>query len=162
MEMFSGEKMDHVDGYKDATEWIEVVLKTWSEQYFDYKGEYFEIKDCWQNPKPIQDPRPLLISAGTSKAGRNFAAKYTDFNFGAIESMEHCEEWTKYMKKLAWDEYKREINTFTTCYVICRPTEKEAQEAFNYYIKEMGDWEAASIISTGYSLGSGSHSPEHF
>ncbi|MFB4163854.1 LLM class flavin-dependent oxidoreductase [Alteribacillus sp. JSM 102045] len=161
MEMFNGKKMDHEKGYRYATEWLEVVLRMWSEQYFDHKGEFFEIKDGWQEPKPSQNPRPVLISAGTSPRGRNFAAKYTDFNFGYIESMEQAAEWTNYIKKLAWEEYKREINTFTTGFVVCRPTEKEANEFYDYYVREQGDWEVANIICDMFGIESGSHSQEY-
>jgi alkanesulfonate monooxygenase SsuD/methylene tetrahydromethanopterin reductase-like flavin-dependent oxidoreductase (luciferase family) len=160
MDMFSGKKMEHDKGYEYATEWMEVVLKMWSEQFFDYKGEFFEIKDGWQEPKPSQSPRPVLISAGTSKRGREFSARFSDFNFGYIESMDHAVDWTNYMKKLAWDQYKREINTFTTGFVICRPTEKEARDFYNYYVREQGDWEVANIICDMFGIESSSNSIE--
>jgi dimethylsulfone monooxygenase len=160
MEMFGGKKMEHDKGYEYATEWIEVVLKLWSEQYVDFKGKFFEINDGWLEPKPIQNPRPVLISAGTSTKGREFAAKYTDFNFGYIESYEHGANWTKTIKKLAWENYKREINTFTTCFVVCRPTEKEAKDFYNYYVRELGDWEVANIICDMFGIQSGSNSKE--
>jgi FMNH2-dependent dimethyl sulfone monooxygenase len=160
MEMFNGKKMEHDQGYRYATEWLEVVLKMWSEQYFDYQGEFFEIKDGWQEPKPSQNPRPVLISAGTSKAGRNFAARFTDFNFGFVESHEHAREWTNQIKKYAWDEYQREINTFTTSFVVCRPTEKEAREFYDYYVREQGDWEVANTICDMFGIQSSSNSQE--
>ncbi len=160
MEMFGGSKMEHDKGYEYATEWMEIVLKMWSEQYFDHKGQFFEIKDGWQEPKPSQNPRPVLISAGTSKAGRAFSSRFSDFNFGYIESIEHGKEWTNYMKKLAWEEHKREINTFTTSFVVCRDTEKEAREFYDYYVREQGDWEVANIVCDMFGIQSASNSQE--
>lgn len=160
MEMFSGKKMEHDKGYEFAAEWLDVVLKMWSEQFFDHKGEFFEIKDGWQEPKPSQSPRPVLINAGSSKAGMNFAAKYVDFHFSFIESMEQASEWTNRMKKLAWEEYKREINTFTTSFVVCRPTEKEAWEYYNYYVREKGDDEVTDIISRLFNIDTASQSAD--
>ncbi|RFU65010.1 LLM class flavin-dependent oxidoreductase [Peribacillus glennii] len=161
MEMFGGTKMEHDKGYKYSTEWLEIVLRLWSEQYFDHKGEFFEIKDGFSEPKPVQNPRPVLISAGTSPAGRNYAARFTDFNFGYIESIEQASEWTKTVRKLAWEEYHREINTFTSSFVVCRPTEKEAKEYYDYYVREQGDWEVAKIITDMFGMHASSHSKEY-
>ncbi|TKH03440.1 LLM class flavin-dependent oxidoreductase [Peribacillus simplex] len=160
MGMFNGKKMEHDTGYRYLNEWMDVVQKMWSEQFFDYKGEFFEVKDGWQSPKPVQSPRPVLISAGTSKAGRDFAARCVDFNFGYLESLDHGREWTNFMKKLAWDNYRREINTFTTSFVVCRPTEKEAKEFYNYYVREQGDWEVADIVCDMLGMQSDSNSVE--
>lgn len=160
MGMFGGKKLGHDQGYEFAAEWMDVVLKMWSEQFFDFKGEYFEVKDGWQEPKPSQSPRPVLINAGSSKAGMNFAAKYTDFHFSFIESMEQASEWTNRMKKLAWDEYHREINTFTTSFVVCRPTEKEAWDFYNHYVRENGDDEVTDIICELFNIDTASQSPE--
>jgi dimethylsulfone monooxygenase len=160
MDMFGGKKLEHDKGYEFAAEWLEVVLKMWSEQFFDHKGEFFEIKDGWQEPKPSQSPRPVLINAGSSKAGMHFAAKYVDFHFSFIESMEQASTWTNQMKKLAWEEYKREINTFTTSFVVCRPTEKEAWEYYNYYVREKGDDEVTDIICRLFNIDTASQSAD--
>ncbi|MBS4206623.1 LLM class flavin-dependent oxidoreductase [Bacillus sp. FJAT-50079] len=160
MTMFGEEKRTE-DRYEFATEWLEVAIKMWTEQFFDYKGKFFNIKDGWQAPKPIQDPRPVLINAGSSKKGREFAAKYTDFHFSFIESMEQAKDWTDSMKKLAWEEYRKEINTFTTCFVVCRPTEKEAQEYYNYFVREKGDDEVTDMITRLFNLESATQSAEY-
>ncbi|MCP8971065.1 LLM class flavin-dependent oxidoreductase [Ectobacillus ponti] len=159
LEMF-GKKMEHAQGYRYATEWIEVVQRMWSEQYFDHKGEFFEIQDAWQEPKPSQSPRPVLINAGSSAPGMHFAAKYTDFHFSFLESIEQGKEWTNHMKRLAWEEYNREINTFTTSFVVCRPTEKEAWEYYNYYVRERGDDEVTDMICRLFNVDTASQSKE--
>jgi len=160
LEMFGGKKMEHDKGYRYATEWMEVVLKMWSEQFFDHKGEFFEIKDGWQEPKPTQSPRPVLISAGSSKSGMDFASRFADFHFSFLESMEQAREWTNHMKKLAWEEYRREINTFTTSFVVCRSTEKEAWDYYNYYVRERGDDEVTDIICELFNIDTASQSKE--
>ena len=38
---------------------------------------------------------------------------------------------------------------WTSCGIVCRPTEREAQQFARYYIVEKGDWEAAASISRG-------------
>jgi alkanesulfonate monooxygenase SsuD/methylene tetrahydromethanopterin reductase-like flavin-dependent oxidoreductase (luciferase family) len=143
MNMFGISLLEHDRRYDYMTEWIEVIQKFWTEQYFDYTGEFFTIKDGFQMPKPYQNPRPLLMSAGTSPRGREFAAKHVDINFGQPESLEQLTKWNKEMKDLAWGSYRREIGTFMVSMVVCRDTEKEAKEYYDYYVHEKGDWEAA-------------------
>ena len=66
MEMFGVKMMEHDTRYEYASEWVEIVLKLWTEQWFDYKGEFLTINQGFADPKPSQKPRPVLISAGSS------------------------------------------------------------------------------------------------
>ncbi len=66
------------------------------------------------------------------------------------------------MKKQAWEDCNREIGTFTYSYVVARDTEKEAQDYFNYYVREKGDWEACDNICKVFGVESGSYSQEYF
>jgi FMNH2-dependent dimethyl sulfone monooxygenase len=160
LEMFGGKKMEHDKGYRYSSEWIEIVLRMWSEQYFDHKGEFFEIKDGWQEPKPLQNPRPVLINAGSSTAGMNFAARFADFHFSFLETYEQGKKWTEHIKKLAWDNHKRDINSFTTSFVVCRPTEKEAWDYYNHYVRESGDEEVCDMICSLFNIDAASQSKE--
>jgi dimethylsulfone monooxygenase len=38
---------------------------------------------------------------------------------------------------------------WTSCGIVCRPTEREAHEFARYYIVERGDWQAVTAISRG-------------
>ncbi len=162
MEMFGVKMMEHDTRYEYASEWVEVVLKLWTEQWFDYKGEFLTINQGFADPKPYQKPRPVLISAGSSPKGREFAAKYCDINFSVVEDIEKGTAWVKHMKELAWSNYQREIGTFTYSYAVVRDTEKEARDYYNYYVNEKGDWEAADNVCKIYGIESGSYSPEYF
>ncbi len=161
MEMFGVKQMEHDTRYEYATEWIEIVLKLWTEQWFDYKGKYLTINQGFSDPKPYQNPRPLLICAGTSPKGREFAARYCDINFAILEDLQKGAAWVKAIKKLAWEENKREIGTFTYCYAIVRDTEREAREYYNYYVREKGDWEAANNICDIFGIQSESATKEY-
>ena len=162
MEMFGVKMMEHDNRYDYAAEWVEVMMKLWSEEWFDYKGEHFTINQGFSDPKPFQTPRPLLISAGSSPKGRTFGARYCDINFSVVENLEKGTKWVNDMKRLAWEEYKREIATFTYSYAVVRDTEKEAKEYYNYYVHEKGDWEACDNICKAFGIESGSFSKEYF
>ncbi len=162
MEMFGVKMMEHDNRYEYATEWVEVLEKLWKEQWFDYKGEYFTINQGFSDPKPYQKPRPVLISAGSSTRGREFAARFCDINFSVVENIEKGSKWVETMKKLAWEQYNREIGTFTYSYAVVRDTEKEARDYFNYYVHERGDWEACNNICKVFGVESGTYSKEYF
>ena len=49
-------------------ECIEVMQTLWCDEVSSYEGQYFKIKDAYQNPKPVQKPHPPLIFGGESNA----------------------------------------------------------------------------------------------
>ena len=162
MEMFGVKMMEHDTRYEYATEWVEIVEKLWTDQWFDYKGEFLTVNQGFADPKPFQKPRPILISAGSSPKGREFSAKYCDINFSVVEDVEKGTAWVKAMRELAWTKYRREIGTFTYSYAVVRDTEKEAREYYDYYVNQKGDWEAADNVCKIFGIESGSYTPEYF
>jgi alkanesulfonate monooxygenase SsuD/methylene tetrahydromethanopterin reductase-like flavin-dependent oxidoreductase (luciferase family) len=44
--------MEHDTRYEYASEWVEIVLKLWTEQWFDYRGEFLTINQG----SPIRSP----------------------------------------------------------------------------------------------------------
>ena len=70
MEMFGATQMDHAERYRYAGEWIQVIKRMWTEQGFDHHGEFFQVKDGYLLPKPVQQPYPTLINAGFSRPAR--------------------------------------------------------------------------------------------
>ena len=69
----------------DPEEWTEIIKRIWSEEKpFDYKGKFFDLKGVIGKPKPWGGGRPMLMSAGSSPAGRAFASKHVDCIFMPI------------------------------------------------------------------------------
>ena len=154
MEMFGAKQMAHDDRYRYASEWIEVIKRLWTEQHFDYEGTFFRVKDGYLLPKPVQEPYPVLINAGSSPAGRDFSAREVDFNFVSIDTLENGKEMAADVRRRA-QEYGREIGVMTYGLVVCRDTEKEAKQAYDYIV-EKGDWEATHNIMRILGVESGS------
>ena len=161
MEMFGVKMMEHDDRYGYATEWVQVLEDLWSQEWTNHQGPYFTIKEGFSEPKPYQKPRPVLISAGSSPKGREFAARFCDINFSVVESIEKGTKWVQDTKNQAWNDHQREIGTFTYSYAVVRDTEKEAQDYYNYYVREKGDWEACENICSVFGIQSGSYTPEY-
>jgi FMNH2-dependent dimethyl sulfone monooxygenase len=45
------------------------------------QGKFFQLKGTLVGPRTVQQPRPLVVSAGASAAGRRFAGRYADYIF---------------------------------------------------------------------------------
>lgn len=144
MEMFGARQLDHDERYRRAGEWVEVVKRLWTEQHFDYEGEFYRVTDGFLDPKPVQQPYPVIVNAGVSEAGRDFSARHVDFNFITMDSLESAAATAKDVRERARG-YGREIGILGNGFCVVRDTEQEAREALDAIV-EAGDWGAARNI----------------
>ena len=157
MEMFGVDQLPHDDRYEMADEWITLVKKLWTQQDFNYNGQFYKINQGFLAPKPIQLPYPVVINAGSSPAGLAFSAKHADYNVLSITSMEKAGDMVKdiEVKAAAVD---RKCQAMSYGLVCCRDTEKEAKALYQNII-DKGDWGATNTIielmlGENYSYGS--------
>jgi probable F420-dependent oxidoreductase len=47
-------------------ECLEVMRSLWCDEVSSYDGKYYQVNDCYQNPKPVQQPHPPIIFGGES------------------------------------------------------------------------------------------------
>ena len=143
--MFGRPMLDHETRYEHAAEWIEIVRRLWtSEEEFDYDGRFFRIDKGIQQPRPLQKPHPPIMNAGRSGTGNRFAAKYADMVFTSFWETGDAGARAQVaaLRRLARDEFGRDIQVWTTGFVLCRPTEKEARADLHHVVDEQGDWQA--------------------
>lgn len=159
MEMFTPSMMDHDTAYEYAAEWLDIIQRLWtSDEAFDHEGKFFTIKKAFQLPKPLQKPHPPIMQAGNSAVGQRFAAKYADLAFTSLrrvkavgrdpENAEQMRQQIDNLRRLARDEFDRDLQVWTQGYVVCRPTEQEALDFLHYYVVENGDKEAINNLMT--------------
>ena len=161
IEMFGEPQMEHDERYERAIEWLAIIKKLWTlEEEFDFEGRFYKIKKGWLQPKPIQKPYPVVMNAGGSDKGREYATTYCDVAFTAVQSHDLGE-----IKKQV-DRYKnaarekgREIQVWTNAYIVQGETEADAKAFFNYYVNEQGDWEAAENLVSMLGIKSESFPP---
>lgn len=149
LEMFGRDIMEHDTRYEYAAEWIDLVKLLWSaEEEFDYEGKFLRVKKGFSMPKPIQKPFPPLMNAGSSGKGRDFAAKYADMAFLHLDpsNLDNLKAHIESYRRLAREEYGREIQIWSNCHVTQRETQKEAEDYLRYYVVEMGDDPAVENI----------------
>jgi alkanesulfonate monooxygenase SsuD/methylene tetrahydromethanopterin reductase-like flavin-dependent oxidoreductase (luciferase family) len=156
--MFGKELLEHDERYVYAQEWATVLKRIWSEdEPFDVKSKYFDLRDVLGRPKPYGNGRPLLMSAGSSPAGRAFAAANADCLFMVIYDVNRLADDIKTVRAMAG----RRVGVFASSHLICRPTRREAEEYHDYIVHEKGDWEGADyMMSIRISGGSQSTPPE--
>lgn len=144
--MLGSEQREHDDRYAVAAEWMEYIQKIWTEhEPFDFKGQFYQGKGVLSQPKPIQKGRPVVMSAGSSPAGQKFARQWADINFAAIEKLEDARRIVTDAKASA-KEIGRDVGVYTSAWIVCRDTEREAQEYVSRVIDEMGDFDQANAV----------------
>ena len=145
--MFGIPQEEHDTRYDVADDWISLCKKLWTiEGEFDYESAHFVSPGCYSEPKPLQQPWPALMSAGNSPRGQKFAAAHADFNFVVAKDFEACQEVAIKGRRLARDQYQRDIQIFGQAYIVCRETQKEAQEFLKEYVHDRGDWEGVQNL----------------
>lgn len=110
-------------------------------------------------PKPFDGMIPVL-NAGSSKQGREFAARNANFVFTIVGGPDDGIEVVKTVTKQANDEYHRDAGVFTLGYCVVRPTEKEAKDFLHYYAEENADWGAVDNLMTLQGMHAQSFTPE--
>jgi FMNH2-dependent dimethyl sulfone monooxygenase len=144
MRMFGVPQREHDARYAYGAEWVEIVNRLWTEEEpFDFHGDFFELSEAQSQPKPLRRPRPILINAGSSPVGLEFAAREVDFN--CVTTVEAAREFTPKFRSLARESFQRDPGVITNAVIVCRDSEREAEEAYQEILTR-GDWEGARNV----------------
>lgn len=140
--MFGIDQREHDSRYDFADDWIEMCKALWTRDgEFDYDGPFFKSPGLYSEPKPIQRPWPALMSAGNSARGQEFAARHADVNFVVASDTKAAGEIAARGRQLARDKFGRSMQVFGQAYIVCRETEREAQDFIREAVEKQGDWE---------------------
>jgi alkanesulfonate monooxygenase SsuD/methylene tetrahydromethanopterin reductase-like flavin-dependent oxidoreductase (luciferase family) len=148
--MFGRPMMDHATRYDYAEEWLQIVRRLWTAQDdWSFEGRYFRIEHGFMQPKPLQQPHPPIMNAGRSGTGNRFAAQYADIVFTTFWESGHTGAGAAVdsLRRLAHEEFHRTVQVWSTAFVVCRPTEREARDAVREAIEERGDWVAIDNLA---------------
>jgi len=149
----------HTDRYALAQEWFDVVTRIWNHQGpFDWDGQFFHLKNVYGFPRPF-DGRPPVMNAAGSGEGRNFAARNADFLFAISIDLDKSKTEVYEIKQSA-RAMDRTTGVFTLCHVVCRPSQKEAEDYYQYYSQENADWGAVDNLMNLQGLHAQSFPPE--
>ena len=158
--MFGLEMIDN--RYAQGLEWFEILSRIYTaEKPFDFDGAFYKLKNVSGKPRPVQHPRPVTLNAAFSPPGRDFAAKAADFLFTTFTEIDKgCEHIEDMQRRAA--AAGREVGVFTTCHVVCRASQTEAEDYYHHYAVTMADDASVDHYMGQKEKFSGSHEAEAY
>lgn len=147
------EHPDHALRYEEADEFVEVVKQLWDSwedgavlsdktagalidkakvHEIDFKGNYYSVKGPLNIARPPQG-YPVLVQAGSSESGKEFAAKVAEVIFTAHQSIESAQSFYKDVKSrlLKYGRGAEQLKILPGISPILADTLAEAQEIEN-------------------------------
>jgi dimethylsulfone monooxygenase len=150
-DMFGVQPGDHERRYAQGQEWIDALQRIWTENDFDFDGDFFHLHGVRAKPKPWDATRPVIMNAGSSPEGKAFAIRNCDALFttarrahgeeAAFEEAAHDVVAAKAQARALGHE----IGVYTVGVVTVRPTQREADD-YVAYVEENTDWNAVDSI----------------
>jgi FMNH2-dependent dimethyl sulfone monooxygenase len=148
--------------YDQGLEWIRIIERIYTAaEPFDFDGAFYKLRRVFGLPRPVQSPRPVTLNAAFSPVGRDFAAKAADFLFTTVTEIEQGGQAIEDMKARAAAE-GRDVGVYTTCHVVCRPTQAEAEDYYEHYASAMADHASVDHYMGQKEKFSASHDPEAY
>lgn len=155
-DMFGVDTVAHDQRYDQGYEWYELFSRLVRGERFDHCGKFYRVKDAYSLPTPLQQPRPITMSAGGSPKGKAFAAHVADYLFAVVRDAEHAKELAAGVGGMA-NSAGRNAQVFTISHVVCRETQREADEIYRYFADTMADQEGLENWSGAKLATSQSH-----
>ena len=147
--------------YDQGLEWFEIISRIYAGESFDFRGRFYDLSGVSGRPAPLQRPRPVTLNAAFSPPGRDFAAVAADYLFTTFVDIDKGRDHITDMSARA-ASHGREVGVFTTCHVVCRPSQAEAENYYEHYATTMAD-----VASVNHYMGqkekfSGSHEADAY
>lgn len=146
---------------RQLDESLNIIKALWTENVATFAGQYFSIKNCICNPKPVQKPYPTIMVGGKGeryllKIAAKHANRY-NYSFGLPEDLkkkisalkEHC---------IAVSRDHREIELSVLVWCLIKDTDEEViAEISRRKNKEMSIAQFVHNIGGNHTIGT----PEH-
>src|SRR5262245_29409791 len=146
--LFGQEPQDHDQAYEMADEFVTLMKWLWaSDEPIDYEGQFYQSYDAMLRPRPLRQPRPVLMNAGNSQAGLDFATRHCDWVFGTGRSLDEYRSIVQRVHDLA-SRFNRVVRPATMVYIIVAETDARAQEIVDWVESEV-DHEAVDNFLFG-------------
>ena len=136
--MFDTKIVKPNEKFKQATDWIKIFEKTmYSKRIFSFKSKYFNSMKVYDELAPKN--KIFKISAAFSNEGKDFAIKNCDSLLTVFSSISSGRKIIKSLKSK-----KKSIKVILLCHVVCKKTDKEAIEYYNFYSSKKIDLKAVN------------------
>lgn len=122
-----GDRVEHDDRYDRADEFMQVVKGYWNSSEFHFSGKYYHAEGGGLKRGPLQKAElPLICTAGSSEAAREFAAKHADYYLMRAEKPSELSKLIEDVRARARRHGRTDIRFGLSIDVITRPTDAEA------------------------------------
>jgi alkanesulfonate monooxygenase len=118
-----GDFLDKDARYRRSDEFLHILTENWNGTPFDFEGEFYKVEGSGL-PRPLA-VRPLIFSGGSSDAGLELAAKYSDIHLSYGEPPPLIRETVEKASARA-DRHGRTLEFGVKINVIARRTSEEA------------------------------------
>ncbi|MBO0768035.1 MAG: dimethyl sulfone monooxygenase SfnG [Solirubrobacterales bacterium] len=124
--------LEHDERYRRTAEYLQALVKYWTEDDAQFAGDFYRIRDFTLKPKPLSwpgRPHPEIFQGGNSAAARFNGGHYSDWYFSNGKDFDGVTEQLEDLKAHAADAGRATPPRFgLNGFVIVRDTEKEAKD----------------------------------
>jgi alkanesulfonate monooxygenase SsuD/methylene tetrahydromethanopterin reductase-like flavin-dependent oxidoreductase (luciferase family) len=148
--------------YAQGLEWFEIMARIHADTGpFDFDGRFYQLKGVSGRPAPVQRPRPVMLNAAFSPPGRDFAARAADYLFTTFTDIDKGRAQIDDMRARA-AATGRDVGVYTTCHVVCRPSQDEAEAYYEHYAVAAQDSLSVDRHMAAKQSFSGSHDADAY
>lgn len=140
--------MESDEAYARADEFTTLMKWLWTaDEPIDFEGEFYQAYGAYVNPRPTRKPRPLLMSAGQSDNGLDFACRHVDWLFAIQPTMQGYADLVSKVNTLA-SSYNRKVKVATQTWVVMDATESKARATVDWIAEEVDKVATMNFITS--------------
>lgn len=125
--------LEHDERYRRSEEFIRCIRGIWTEDNFNFSGDFYRFHDFNLSPKPVSHPHPEIFQGGNSTAARAMAARVTDWYFmNGNTPAGHKAQIDEISTNAA--ALGRSVRFGANAFIIARETEREAHDVLREII----------------------------
>lgn len=118
-----GDFLDHDARYRRSREFIQVLNLFFTGEVFDFKGEFYQLKNAKLLVKPVQQPK--VFFGGSSRIAKQISAELADVYMLWGETLENTKREIDEVKELV-AEQQREVSYSISFQIVLGDTEEKA------------------------------------
>lgn len=142
--------LDHGARCRRSYEFVACLRGIWTQEHFNFSGDYYQFRDYSLRPKPISSPdrpHPEIFHGGNSDEARENAATVSDYYFMNGNTLEGFQEQIRDVRKRAEAHGRAgKVKFAVNGFIIARETESEALQVLQE-IQGKADKEAIDALA---------------
>jgi dimethylsulfone monooxygenase len=148
-------KIPHDEAYDIADEFTTLLKFLWAEEEpIEFEGKYYTALGAYVSPKSTRRPRPILMNAGNSDVGLDFACRQADWAFISAPTLDGYKQRVAQIHEKA-ARYGRTVHVAAMVYVIMDVTDARAQGTADRIAEEVDRPATRNFIQTLRSISYG-------